>query len=56
VTSRHSRARTGTATLRLAGGRIAEIWDNVDLLAVLQQIGAVPPVGHTGETIAPRTT
>ncbi len=31
---------TGTATLRLVDGRIAEIWDNVDLLALFQQIGA----------------
>ena len=47
---------TGTATLRLADGQIAEIWDNADALALLQQIGAVPPIGHTGETSAPRTT
>ena len=39
---------TGTATLRLVDGRIAEIWDNVDLLALLQQIGAVPRIGHAG--------
>jgi steroid delta-isomerase-like uncharacterized protein len=37
---------TGTATLRLVDGRIAAIWDNVDLLAVFQQIGALPPIGH----------
>ena len=37
---------TGTATLRLVDGRIAEIWDNVDLLALFQQIGALPPIGH----------
>jgi len=34
---------TGTATLRLAGGKIAEIWDNVDMLTLYQQLGAVPP-------------
>jgi steroid delta-isomerase-like uncharacterized protein len=37
---------TGTATLRLADGQIAEIWDNADALALLQQIGAVPPIGR----------
>ncbi len=39
---------TGTATLRLAEGKIAEIWDNVDMLILYQQLGAVPPIGHAG--------
>src|SRR4051794_2809987 len=32
---------TGTAVLRLQEGKIEEIWDNVDLLAIYVQLGAV---------------
>jgi steroid delta-isomerase-like uncharacterized protein len=39
---------TGTATLRLVDGKIAEIWDNVDALALFQQIGTVPQIGRAG--------
>ena len=36
---------TGTAIVRLDGGEIKEIWDNVDLLAIYTQLGAVSPPG-----------
>ena len=39
---------TGTATLRLAGGKITEISDNVDMLAIYQQLGLVAVPGHPG--------
>jgi steroid delta-isomerase-like uncharacterized protein len=34
---------TGTTTVRLADGKIAERWANVDELGLLQQLGVVPP-------------
>lgn len=41
---------TGTGTIQVANGRIADIWDNVDMLAIMQQLGAVsmPGTGATG--------
>jgi steroid delta-isomerase-like uncharacterized protein len=33
---------TSTAVLRVRDGLIAEAWDEVDMLSVLQQLGAVP--------------
>lgn len=33
---------TSTAVLRIADGLIAEAWDEVDMLAVMQQVGALP--------------
>jgi steroid delta-isomerase-like uncharacterized protein len=33
---------TSTAVLRIRDGLIAEAWDEVDMLGVLQQLGAVP--------------
>src|SRR5438105_8464992 len=35
---------TGMALFRLAHGRIAEVWVNVDVLGLLQQLGAIPPM------------
>ena len=32
---------TGTAILRIESGRIREIWDNVDLLAIYTQLGMI---------------
>ncbi len=32
-----------TVIYRIAGGKIAEIWGNVDLLGLAQQIGVVAP-------------
>lgn len=34
---------TGTTTIRMADGKIAERWANVDELGLLQQLGVVPP-------------
>ncbi|WP_201981959.1 ester cyclase [Hymenobacter rubidus] len=34
---------TGTTTARMADGKIAERWANVDELGLLQQLGVVPP-------------
>lgn len=34
---------TGTTTVRMADGKIAERWANVDELGLLQQLGVVPP-------------
>ena len=33
---------TSTAVLRVADGMIAEAWDEVDMVSVLQQLGALP--------------
>jgi predicted ester cyclase len=38
---------TGTSTVRMKDGKIAERWANVDELGLLQQLGVVPPPpGH----------
>jgi len=34
---------TGTSTFRLGDGRIQEIWVNMDRLALMQQLGLLPP-------------
>lgn len=34
---------TGTTTVRMEDGKIAERWANVDELGLLQQLGVVPP-------------
>jgi steroid delta-isomerase-like uncharacterized protein len=39
---------TGMAILRIAGGRIAEQWAAVDMLGLLQQLGAIPAPGQPG--------
>jgi steroid delta-isomerase-like uncharacterized protein len=36
----------GVTILRVADGVVAEMWDYVDLLGLLQQMGAVPPLGQ----------
>jgi steroid delta-isomerase-like uncharacterized protein len=36
---------TGIEILRVEDGRVAELWANEDLLALLQQIGVVPRLG-----------
>ena len=33
---------------RVAGGRIAEQWINVDSMGMLQQLGVIPPPGQGG--------
>ena len=34
---------TGITIVRIDGGKIVERWANVDVLAILQQLGVVPP-------------
>jgi steroid delta-isomerase-like uncharacterized protein len=36
----------GISIFRLAGGKIAESWEQVDLLALMQQLGALPTPGQ----------
>ena len=36
---------TGMATNRMAGGQIVENWVSLDLFGLLQQLGAIPPMG-----------
>lgn len=36
----------GVTILRVADGVVAEMWDYVDLLGLLQQMGAIPPLGQ----------
>jgi steroid delta-isomerase-like uncharacterized protein len=33
---------TGMEIARISGGKIAEIWDNYDVMGLMQQIGALP--------------
>jgi predicted ester cyclase len=35
----------GVTIIRLADDKIAEVWDYVDLLGLLQQLGAIPTGG-----------
>jgi len=37
---------TGISIGRIAGGKIVEVWGNADSLGMLQQLGAVPPLGQ----------
>ena len=36
----------GISIIRIAGGKIVEVWAEMDMLGLLQQIGAVPPPGQ----------
>jgi len=36
---------TGIEIFRIAGGKIAEIWSNMDSLGLMQQLGVIPPMG-----------
>jgi hypothetical protein len=33
---------------RFAGGKIIEYWHEADYLGLLQQLGAIPPIGEGG--------
>ena len=33
---------TGTSIDRIVGGKVAERWDNADMLGLMQQLGAIP--------------
>jgi SnoaL-like polyketide cyclase len=41
---------TGIAISRLANGRINEQWDQADMLELLQQLGALPDPGQSGQS------
>ena len=34
---------TGISIMRLDGGKIEEIWENLDALGMMQQLGVIPP-------------
>lgn len=36
---------TGMVLFRFVQGKVAEVWVNVDMLGLLQQIGVIPPMG-----------
>ena len=36
---------TGIEIYRIAGGKIVEIWSNMDSLGLMQQLGVIPPMG-----------
>jgi predicted ester cyclase len=36
---------TGIGIWRIAGGKLVEHWSNIDLLGLLQQLGAIPTMG-----------
>ena len=35
---------------RVAGGKIAETWSNVDMMTMMRQLGAIPPSARSGES------
>ena len=35
--------------LRIAGGKIAETWSNVDMMAMMRQLGAIPAPERSGQ-------
>ena len=37
------------AEIRIVDGKFVEIWGEVDMLGLLQQVGAVPPLGQSEE-------
>ena len=41
-------AATGIDIFRIAFGKLEEAWVNSDILGLLQQIGAIPPMGGQG--------
>jgi steroid delta-isomerase-like uncharacterized protein len=46
---------SGTTTVRLDNGKIAEMWVNQDSLGLLQQLGVVRKVGSEGWGVSPET-
>jgi steroid delta-isomerase-like uncharacterized protein len=47
-TGRHV-TMTGTTIARIADGKMVEAWVNYDLLGMLQQLGAIPTPGQSGQ-------
>ena len=43
---------TGISVIRIAGGKVAEHWVTWDSLGMMQQLGAVPPLGQATEQTA----
>jgi len=43
---------TGISVIRIAGGKVAEQWVTWDTLGMMQQLGAVPPLGQATEQTA----
>jgi steroid delta-isomerase-like uncharacterized protein len=39
---------TGITIFRVAGGKIAEAWQNLDTLGLMQQLGAIPQMAQGG--------
>ena len=39
---------TGIAIFRVEEGKIAELWDNQDVLGLMQQLGAIPQIAQAG--------
>ncbi len=37
---------TSIAIQQIAGGKVVEVWVNIDHLGMMQQLGAVPPPGE----------
>ena len=46
-TGKHATA-TGITIFRIEEGKMAEMWDNSDILGLLQQLGAIPQMAQTG--------
>ena len=42
----------GTVTLRIVDDKFQEGWLNIDTLGVLQQLGAIPPLGQSSNFLA----
>ncbi len=40
---------TGIDIYRVAGSQIAELWEQIDALGMMQQLGAIPVPGHSEE-------
>jgi predicted ester cyclase len=39
----------GIVINRVSGGKIVESWANYDVMGMMQQLGAIPPPGHSEE-------
>jgi steroid delta-isomerase-like uncharacterized protein len=45
-------AAGGISIIRVAGGKVTEEWDQLDILGLLQQLGAIPAPGEPSATTA----
>ena len=41
--------QTDIVIFRIAGGKIAEAWEECDMMSVMQQLGAIPPIEEAGK-------